>query len=145
MFELCSFIDEKMVNFPFLLSNFTLPKPNIMKLIHNAYCTKKIKFKFRWFHFHELCPFMNWWFCHFCSKTLFCFNQVLWNFYTMLIMAYYSRLKLLHWLLYILFTCEVSVLWSHFYFISTWSNKLSLYWKCVFRYKWMWDIWKQHM
>ena len=44
---------EKIMNFRFLFSSFSLPKTNVMNLIHSAYYYKmQIKFEFWWEHFY---------------------------------------------------------------------------------------------
>ena len=55
--ELCTLINiNKMLNISFLFSNFSLPQPNTIKFIHNAYDHKThLKFEIGW---HDL-PFMS--------------------------------------------------------------------------------------
>ncbi len=69
--------------YPF--SNFSLPQPNVMKLIHNAYYHKtQIKFEFWWhlFYFSRVMLLYKWkncWIFRFCSLASVCLNQMLWN------------------------------------------------------------------
>ena len=63
--EFCRLTNGKMADFlfhKFSLSNFSLPQPNIMKLIHNAYNHKtQIQFELWMCHFYRfrVMPFTN--------------------------------------------------------------------------------------
>ena len=56
---LCFFTNGKIAEF-FLFPNFSLPQPNAIKLIHNAYC-HKIQTKFEYWRFHV----------HVCTKSFY--------------------------------------------------------------------------
>lgn len=75
----------------FTFSNFSLPYPNVMKLIQNAnYHITQIKSEFWWGHFNhsKIMLLFKWKNCSifsFLSLTLVCLSLMLWDLYIMLL------------------------------------------------------------